>query len=206
MAAVFGIVATFAPGAPLPAAAASGIGADPLAKRVDFGWLPASLPNVSYIATAGNAGTEAVAEGNKTPDGAPRVDLMLLSDDGLSTLNGNERWIPVHLDDGRKAYWVTQSVGGELRAISSCVSRPRTAARAEMAWSVNWSGVYSFADRRHAWDRHRVTIRPDRADLRPRVAAMAAGPRPHGDGGDGHSGTDPVAPAHTHGTSRQLQA
>lgn len=141
---VFGIVAAFAPGAPLPARPASGIGADPLAKRVDFGWLPASLPNVSYISTADGVGTEAVAEGNKTPDGAPRVDLMMLSGDGLSSLNGNERSIPVHLNDGREAYWVTQSAGGGLTGDFQLRFPAKDGRWAEMQWSVNWGGVYTF--------------------------------------------------------------
>jgi hypothetical protein len=112
VAAVFGIAAVFGSGGLLASdavAASSGIGADPLAKYFDYGWLPASLPYVSYgSSTVTNS--DAIAQGDVTsPIGAPRVDLAPLSGNVLGTPTASERFIPVKLDDGRQAYWVTQS-------------------------------------------------------------------------------------------------
>lgn len=114
VAAVVGIVLAFAPGARSRSVASAPPGdrLDPLITVVDFGWLPASLPNVSYTATADGGGDTAIAQGEIRPQGEPRVDLRLLAGDGPGTASPGERMIPTRLDDGRQAFWVTQSPGG----------------------------------------------------------------------------------------------
>lgn len=117
VAVVFGIAAVFgSSGSPASAGTgpASGIGADPLAKYFDYGWLPASLPYVSYEAGAGATHSDAIAQGDITsPIGAPRVDLRPLTGNVLGTATATERFIPTTLDDGRQAYWVTESYSGD---------------------------------------------------------------------------------------------
>lgn len=115
VAAVVGIVAVFGPeGSPASSGAgtgpASGIGADPMATYFEYGWLPASLPYVSYSASTIAAHNDAIAQGDLTsPVGAPRVDMELLPGNVLGTPDAGERFIATKLDDGRQAYWVTQS-------------------------------------------------------------------------------------------------
>jgi hypothetical protein len=113
VAAVFGIAAVFGPGgssASGDTGPASGIGADPMATYFDYGWLPASLPYVSYTASSIATHNDTIAQGDLTsPIGAPRVDLEVLPGNVPGTPNDAERFIPAKLDDGRPAYWVTQS-------------------------------------------------------------------------------------------------
>ncbi|WP_194894441.1 hypothetical protein [Catenulispora pinisilvae] len=144
VAAVFGIVAAFAPSAPSAIAAAaaprSGIGADPLVKYADFGWLPDSLPNVSYEAPIKREDSDVVAQGNKSPEGAPRVDLQPLPGDGPGGPNAHERMIPVTLDDGRKAYWVTQSGNqGQFAGFFQLRFPSKEGRWFALAWDVNWN-------------------------------------------------------------------
>ena len=147
MAATLGIMTVFAPVATPPALAGSGNGADPLVAFVDFGWLPPSLPNVSYVATADGTGTgvnDVIAQGNRTPDGTPRVDLQLLPGDGPGTANADERMIPATLNDERRAYWVTKSPAGGRFAGDFQLRFPAEDGRwASLSWSVNGSGPNS---------------------------------------------------------------
>ncbi|MEY9928275.1 hypothetical protein ABH926_002914 [Catenulispora sp. GP43] len=146
VAAVFGIVAAFGPGGTPPPAtpvAASGIGTDPLAKDVDFGWLPAALPNVSYAAIGIGAGNDVVAQGDKTPDGAPRLDLQMMQGKGPGTVAATQRLIPVKLNDGRQAYWVTQSSGGGLLGDFQLRFPAKDDRWVQIAWSVNWGSPAS---------------------------------------------------------------
>ena len=107
VAAVVGIVAAFAPGAQPASATSPTPSTDPLVRTFDFGWLPASLPNVSYVITAN--GDDLIAQGNIEPGGEPRIDLLLLNPGkGPGTPSGGEHFIPVTLNDGRHAFWVTQ--------------------------------------------------------------------------------------------------
>ncbi|MBS2534849.1 hypothetical protein KGQ20_18935 [Catenulispora sp. NF23] len=144
VAAVFGIAAAFAPTAPsaisAAAAARSGIGADPLATVAHFGWLPDSLPNVSYEAAVNGHDSDVTAQGNKSPEGAPRVDLQPLPGDGPGAPNIHERMIPATLDDGRKAYWVTQSGNQGQFAGFFQLRFPAQGGRWFMlTWDVNWN-------------------------------------------------------------------
>ena len=114
VAAVVGIVAALAPRAQ-PASPRASAGTDPLVKAVDYGWLPASLPNVSYAATADGRADDVIAQGDIKPEGEPRVDLRVLPGDGPGTTSAYQQVIPTRLDDGPQAYWVTQPPGsGEM--------------------------------------------------------------------------------------------
>lgn len=142
VAVTIGIVRAFAPAGPLPAVAASGIGADPMAKFADFGWLPASLPNVSYIAATSAAGSDVVAQGYKTPDGAPRVDMQFLTGKGPGTPTADERLVPAKLNDGRQAYWLIQAHSGGDFAGDVQLRFPAEDGRwMSLTWGVNWGNI-----------------------------------------------------------------
>lgn len=143
VAAVFGIAAAFGPAGPPTPSPGSGIGSDPMAKFMDFGWLPASLPNVSYMASASSGSGDVTAQGDKTPDGAPRVDLQALPDNRPGTATATTRLIPTTLNDGRQAYWVTQSTGGGLLGDFQLRFPAKDGRWFSMAWSVNWGRVGS---------------------------------------------------------------
>lgn len=139
-AAVVGIVMTFAPGAQRTAAASSALKGFPMVKLVDFGWLPASLPNVSYAAAADGKDNDVIAEGDKSPNGAPRVDLQLMAGHGPGTVNAQERLIPATLDDGRHAFWVTQAEAGGQFAGDFQLRFPAKDGRwVSLTWGVNWN-------------------------------------------------------------------
>jgi hypothetical protein len=144
VAAVVGIVTAFAPGAPTTAAAASPGSTDPLVKVIDFGWLPDSLPYVSYTTTPDGQGTTAIAQGQLQPGGEPRVDLRLLTGDTPGKAAPGERLIPATLDDGRHGYWVTQAPGsGPLPGFFQLRFPTKYGGWASIDWSVN-------GDRRNA--------------------------------------------------------
>lgn len=144
VAALFGIAAVFGPGslsASNAVAASSGIGADPLAKYFDYGWLPASLPYVSYGNSTTVGKSDAIAQGDVTsPTGAPRVDLAPLSGNVLGTPTASERFIPAKLDDGRQAYWVTQAYSRSQFAGDFQLRFPtKNGHWVSLTWSVNSS-------------------------------------------------------------------
>lgn len=147
VAAVVGIVAAFAPGTQ-PTSATSRIGTDPLVRKVDFGWLPASLPNVSYAATADGRADDVIAQGDIKPGGEPRVDLQVLPGDGPGTTSAYQRLIPTRLDDGRQAYWVTQPPGsGEMTGDFQLRFPTKSGSWVSMDWSANGNqaGYYLIA-------------------------------------------------------------
>lgn len=139
VAAVIGVVTAFGPAAQ-PTTANTGAPTDPMVKLVDFGWLPAALPNVSYVAVPDSSANDVIAQGDKSPDGAPRVDLRLLPGSGPGSAGEGERMIPATLNDGRQAYWVTQApAGGRFDGVVQLRFPTEDGRWLSLTWGVNWN-------------------------------------------------------------------
>ena len=146
---IFGVTTAVGPAADPAvqrAEPAFGIGADPLSVAADFGWLPASLRNVSYVAQA-DTRNDVIAQADKSPGGAQRVDLQVLPGDSPGTPTVAEHMIAVTLNDGRGAFWVTQAQSGGQFAGDFQLRFPTKSGRwAVLTSSVNWSADATSVD------------------------------------------------------------